>query len=307
MSAKLVYFFCHKLDRDPVALHVYNACRENAGFGEASFAVDNLPVAQWVDDGGNSIYLVRTSEVVTDRYEAYADIMAEHFPDAAAAAAVNWHEGANAPDRIFSVHTNADVSSGNFGITDPVWMRAFLLAAEDSRLHFELSDWTVAVEASHWSGTMSGSKPELVVDFPTPMFDVEIGSSRSSWTEPRAARALARALLHAPHFKAPVVHSLLCVGGVHFESSFRDAVFSARDPGHAVSHILPTRWIQDDGYRGASAISRMRQCVGTIHGGVQAVVYHDSLKSDQKGWIRDLAAELAVPCVKHRLLRNGGL
>jgi D-tyrosyl-tRNA(Tyr) deacylase len=185
-------------------------------------------------------------------------------------------------------------------------MRAFLLAAEEARLHLELSDWSVAVEASHWSGTLNGSMPELLVDFPTPMFDIEIGSCPSSWTDPRAAHALAMALLRAPHWKSPIVHSLLCVGGVHFESSFRDVIFAVREPVYAVSHILPTRWIQDDGYRGGMAIARMRRCAGSILGGIHAVVYHDSLKSDQKGWLREFATELSVPCVKHRHLRNGG-
>lgn len=305
MSAKLVYFFCHNLERDPVALHVFNACQQDAAFGDTALTVDGLPVLKCRDEAGNEIYLVRTDEVVTDRYEVYADVMAEHFWDATAAAAVNWHEGANAPDRILSVHSNADITSGNFGITDPAWMRAFLLGAEAARLRFELMDWSVVVEASHWSGSMSGSEPELVADFPVPMFDIEIGSSPPSWTDPRAARAVAAALLHAPGLKSQIVHSLLCVGGIHFESAFRDGVFTNYQPGLAVSHILSTRWIQGEGYRGVAGVERMRRCVGTIVGGVQAVVYHDSLKSEQKACFRELADELSVPFIKHRLLRNG--
>lgn len=307
MPEKLVYFFCHRLDRDPVALHVFDACQRHAAFEETAITVDGLPVLQWVDENGNVIHLVRTDVVVTDGYNSYMDVMSDHFPDATAACAVNWHEGTNAPDRILSVHSNADIPSGNFGITDPAWMRALLLASEAARVRFELADWSVAVEASHWSGSVSGSRPELVAMFPVPMFDVEIGSNPSSWANPRAAQAVAVALLQAPRWRSPVVCSLLCVGGIHFETAFRDGVFASHQPGLAVSHVLPTRWIQGDGYKGAAGVERMRHCVATIAGGVNAVVCHDSLKSDQKACCRELADELSVPCVKHRLLRNGSL
>ena len=100
------------------------------------------------------------------------------------------------------------------------------------------------------------------------MFDIEIGSSLPNWTDPRGARAVAAALLHAPSLKSPIVHSLLCVGGIHFESAFRDGVFTNHQPGLAVSHILSTRWIQGEGYRGVAGVERMRRCVGTIVGGV---------------------------------------
>jgi D-tyrosyl-tRNA(Tyr) deacylase len=264
-------------------------------------------VLQWIDESGNAILLVRTDEVVTDRYERYLAVMATHFPDATAAAAVNWHEGANAPDHILSVHSNADISSGSFGITDPAWMRALLLATEAARVEFALSDWSVVVEASHWSGSVSGSSPELIAMFPVPMFDIEIGSSPSSWKDPRAAHAVAEALLKAPRWKAPIVYSLLCVGGIHFEGAFRDGVFTAHEPGFAVSHILSNRWVQAGGYRGPEGVDRIRRCVGTIIGGVNAIVYHDSLKADQKSCLKNLADELSIPLVKHRHLRTGRL
>src|SRR5271157_2753572 len=126
MKAKLVYFFCHNLDRDPVAQHVYNACRLSGEFTNTSIEVDGLQVLRQVDEAENSTFLVRTDEVVTDRYETYLGVMEEHFPDTAAAAVINWHEGAHAPDRIFTIHSNADVVNGTFGKTDPAWMRAII-------------------------------------------------------------------------------------------------------------------------------------------------------------------------------------
>lgn len=303
MPSKLVCFFCHNVHCDPVALHVYSACRRSAAFTETSIRVDGLPVLHHTDDAENSIFLALTDEVVTDRYAKYRELMDSQFPNTTVVVVVNWHEGLNAPDRILTIHSNADVISGSFGVTDPIWMRALLMSMESARITVGLSEWSTLVEASHWSGATNGSPPELVSTFPVPVFDVEIGSSPSSWSDPRAALAIAQALLQVPRWREPRVYSLLCVGGIHFESAFRDAVFMG--PGLAVSHILPSRWVQTGGYRGQEGLKRLRSCVKTILGGVNAVVYHDSLKADQKSCLRNLAGEIDIPILNHRHVRNG--
>jgi D-tyrosyl-tRNA(Tyr) deacylase len=182
-----------------------------------------------------------------------------------------------------------------------------MMSVDAARTDLGLLDWSTLVEASHWSGSTSGSHLELVSRFPVPVFDVEIGSTSSSWSDPRAALALARGLLHVPCWIEQPVFSLLCVGGVHFETAFRDALFTSRSPAFAVSHILPSRWVQIDGYQGANGVERFRKCVNTILGGVRAIVFHDSLRADQKSCLRDLGKELDIPVVKHRHLRNGQL
>jgi hypothetical protein len=54
------------------------------------------------------VSLVRTESVITDAYDRYLDAMNTLFGDVTFTGVVNWHEGENAPDRILTVHSNAD-------------------------------------------------------------------------------------------------------------------------------------------------------------------------------------------------------
>lgn len=304
---KIAYFFCKNSARDPVAMSVYRACRQIAPFEDTTTFLDGSAVSRWNTIHGDCILLVLTEEIITDRYDRYVDVLNTLFANSTFAGVVNWHEGKNAPERIFTVHSNADVPSGNFGLTDPSCMRALLLSLEAARLQFGLADWRTVVEASHWSGSIAGSRPELLTRLRIPLFDIEIGSTATSWHNAQAVTTLASGLLRIRQKELAVFTSLLCLGGVHLESAFRDAVIDCPSRGYAVSHILPNRWVSSDVYCGSEGISKLRSCIESIRGGIQAIVYHDSLKGIYKQTVRAAANELGVDIMNHRKLRDGQL
>ena len=72
-----------------------------------------------------------TSQAVTHDYPRYLPLMNEAFGRCDLAGIINWHEGGNAPDPIFCVHTTGDVRCGIFGAADPVLTTAAVLCWSD--------------------------------------------------------------------------------------------------------------------------------------------------------------------------------
>ncbi|MCC8967880.1 D-aminoacyl-tRNA deacylase, partial [Bradyrhizobium sp. Pear76] len=134
--------------------------------------------------------------------------------------------------------------------------------------------------------------------------DIEIGSSLADWTNPLAARVVARALLRTFDRMEEPVRSVLCVGGNHFEPSFTRAVLEPREGlPIAASHVLPNHWLVADGYDQESRLVDLRTCVHSIRDGIQSIIYHDKLKAPYKRVARLLAEELGVPMLSHKKLR----
>ena len=100
-TKKAVYFFCTNLDIDPAAGHVFDAVSEMHSFVETSIIIDDYPVLKHLDDIGNEFYFVRTGKVVCHDYRHYLPIMNSYFSGFDMAGLVTWHEGQNAPDKIF--------------------------------------------------------------------------------------------------------------------------------------------------------------------------------------------------------------
>ena len=45
-----------------------------------------------------------------------------------------------------------------------------------------LEDFSVVTEATHWSGVHEGEvNPDLLLEYPVPMVDIEVGSEMESW------------------------------------------------------------------------------------------------------------------------------
>ena len=302
---RAVFFFCADLARDPVAARVFEASSRLLPLRETGEEVDGFAVLAHRDEAGRDFVYVRTADVLSHDYPRYLPVMNERFAGFDLALVVNWHEGANAPESILMAHTTGDVSSGRFGAADPALATGVLRALERSRLEMGLEGYRTVTEATHWSGIPHGHAPDLLTRYPVPLLDVEIGSSPASWADPAAVEALARALPRVFDEAPRGLPSLLCVGGIHFEPSFRDAVLGEARPHEvAVSHILANQWLASGGYDGAEGAEKLDACVRSIAGGVSAVVFHDNLKGPVKAAVRALGERLGVPVFNHRRLRH---
>lgn len=302
---KAVYFFCGDLKKDPVAAHVLKAVQAQIPLEESQVIIDNQPVLSWEDDTGNQFQFVQTDEVLSHDYRRYLPMLNEHFGNADVAGLVNWHEGANAPERILCLHTTGDVPSGQFGLAHPRFMRNLMLAMDTAKCEVGLEDYTVTSEATHWSGIPYGGAPEQLCGYAVPLMDIEIGSSPQDWANPLAATVLARSLVRVFSVATTNVRSLLCLGGIHFEPSFVAAVLpTCQDYPMAVSHILPNHWLVAGGYDAPDGLDKLLACAQSIIGGVDAVVFHDNLKGAFKAQARAVAERLQVPAFKHQALRR---
>lgn len=305
MSHKAAYFFCTDLTEDRSAHYTFAAVQQRYAPKSTPLMVDGRPVLRHEDTDGNVFLFVQTQQVLSHNYPHYLPILNTHFADCDVAGIVNWHEGVHAPEAIFCAHTTGDMLSGHFGAANPRLTRAVLLALEASRQTLGLEQYTTLSEATHWSGLPHGGNPALLRQYPVPVLDIEIGSSPPYWTDPQAADAVALALTDVFNHIAPHTQSLLCAGGVHFERSFTNAVLATTgDSALAVSHILPNQWLESGHYDTPEGLKKLRACVATIAGGVDAIILHAKMKGTYKNTFRALGAELGVPVRKHKALRQ---
>ncbi len=307
----LVLAFCTDPLKDPVASHVLDRLLssgipwQDAGGGH----VDGHPVLSAII-GETRCHLLQLEDVLGHDYLRYAPLVNERFGDADAVVVVNWHEGRNAPDRIFTVQTTGDMDSGCFSPVDPALTRALFLCVEAERQRAGLDAYATWMEATHWSGPLYRGQPgRLLSELRPSVIDLEIGSTPEAWSDPAAADVLARALvaLCASGWGEAAV-SLLCVGGVHFEPGFTQPLRElGATEGLALSHVLPNHWLVAHGYDADGRLPDMLACARSIAGGVDAVVFHDNLKAGFKAQVRALATELGVPALSHRKLRAPGV
>ena len=299
---KALYFFCVGDGYDHVSrltferiMGLYRPC-------ETGLSVDGYTVMEHIDERGDRFCFMRQEMLVSYDFRRYLPVLREHFLDFDLAAEVNWHEGANAPDKVLTVHTIGDVEAGVFPPADASFMKNLLRSMEKNRSDAGLDDFTVVTEATHWTGTFKGQDPALLNEFPVPTLDIEIGSTPASWEHEGAVDVLARSLTN-PFTDMEPLANILCVGGIHFERSFSEA---AMDVGHplGISHVLPNQWIVSGDYGSAEGYAKLLKAARSIRGGVRAVVYHEGIKSAYRDQCRRLGAELGVPVLKHKALRR---
>ncbi len=302
-SPRAVYFFCCDPAKDPVAYLVYEAAQRLWNLQETGVQVDGYPV-RMLEHGGGVFHFVQTGEVLSHDYDHFLPLLQAHFADFDFAGVVNWHEGANAPERIFTVHTTGDVPSGCYGPAHSGYTRNLILALEENRKALGLDDFSTTTEATHWSGIPYGGAPELIPQYPVPLVDVEVGSSPPSWSNETAAEVMARSIVQVFDRQEAGLRSLLCVGGIHFEQAFARALLSTEiTPPVAVSHILANQWVVSGGYDADEAAQqKLQACVASILGGIDGIVYHDKLKGTYKDQLRRLGETLGVPAFKHKVL-----
>ena len=299
---KALYFFCVGKGYDHVSRLAFERVREIFSPRELGIEVDGYPVMEHIDGHGNSFCFMRQDMLVSYDFRRHLPVLREHFLDFDLAAEVNWHEGANAPDKVLTVHTIGDVDAGIFPPADARFMRNLLHSLEKNRSDARLDDFTVVTEATHWTGTFKGQDPALLNEFPVPTLDIEIGSTPASWDNEGAVDVLARSLT-TPFTDMEPLANVICVGGIHFEHSFAEAALDVDHP-FGISHILPNQWIVSGDYGSEEGYAKLRKAAQSIRGGVRAVVYHEGIKSAYRDQCRRLGEELGVPVLKHKALRR---
>lgn len=306
MNQRALYYLASDEGVDPVANSVFKQLLEIDTYTQTQIIVDGYPVLMRKDHNEDEFYLVRTKRVLCHDYNRYLPIMLKYFSNFNVAGIITWHEGENAPEQIFSVHTSGDVDSGNFGTANPQYMHNILMALEENRRKESLEDYFVTTEATHWSGKIFGdSSPKLITDYPVPIMDIEIGSSEKSWTNPKAIKVLSKSLTEIFKEDGLVLKNLLCVGGKHFEKGFSDEIFREWDRQcYGISHIIPNQWLLTGEYEKEKGQKYLDHCVASIYGGISGIAIHDGLKGVYKQQLRILGDKYNVPVFKHQKLRN---
>lgn len=307
MCMKAVYYICSNKNWGHVASKVWDILGEE-GFlaNKTDFEFDGMPV-YFYENGDNTYYFAQTAIALCLDYEKYLPQMNKYFADCHMSAMVTWHEGANSPDKVLTVHSLGDMNSGNFGNIEPRYMHNLLRAYKKQKDMLGLEDFDVVTEATHWSGAHDqGGKPELLLGYDVPMVDIEVGSAEESWANETACRALARTLTHVFDDDGEKLHNILCVGGVHFDTNYAEAAFTdwGDNESFGVSHIMANQWLVSGEYESEEGFKKACRCVEAINGGIEAIFFHDKLKGCYKDLVRKLGEYYNVPIFKHQRLRK---
>lgn len=303
---KAVYFFCEDLDRDPVAMHVFEACRDMYPLLPAGPKLDGLPSWQWDDGRGNSLHFALTRDTLSHEFDRLADELNAFFPpgDFAFGGVVNWHAGANAPDPVFSYHGVGHSAAAVFAPSDARFLRNIAAALQRGVDREGLEGWRVLEEATHFSGMPHGCDPSRLGDWNVPQADLEIGSLAESWRDERAARVLAEALgrvFDPEGMDGSAYAPALFVGGIHFEPAF------AVSPKFCFAQTLTYPWLIEGMSNDDSAVDelgrRIAAAAASVRPGIQAIVFHDKAKANVKNAARNVATDMGVECMNHKSLR----
>lgn len=297
-----VYFFCDDPAIDPVASRAFAAVHKLADLREIGVRIDGRPVLEHVDAARNRHWFVRTSRPFASREPEYFCQLGIDLGHDDFVGVITWHGGANAPDRIWSVHTIGDVVAGVYTPANPQCMWNLLHAARRLGEVQGPEGWIVLAEATHWDGSLSGADPEILKRCSVPMVDIELGSTPESWSNADAASVLVGSLLDVFHPVAEEIRNVLCVGGAHFEQAYTDAVFHDQF-SCAVTHALPARWLESGAYHLSSGRDRLTAALDSIPA-VREIIYHDGLKGPVQTHLRAISAERGIPLRKHRWYRK---
>ena len=296
---KAVYFFCMNEKTDPVASKVFNYIRNNNNLSETDTIIDGFPVME--ENNGNIFQFVRLNDVLSHDYTKYLPLLNKYFGDFNTAGVVNWHEGANAPDRILTVHSTGDTASGNFGKTNPLYIKNLICSLEEHRIKYQLNDFRVMIEATHWSGIPYNQPPELIRKFSVPVYDIEIGSTPESWNNETAIKILSESLFDTFN-NSDQVKTILCVGGIHFEEVYSDIMLK-KENKISVGHILANQWVVEN-YSGKNGSEKLNKCLESINGAVNGIIFHDNLKGEYKQLCREIAKKNNIYSGKHKILKT---
>lgn len=302
---KAVYYICNEEERKGlVSRMVWEILNEKGMVAPSDITFDGRKVMMHKDERENIYYFVPTEVPVCLNYIKYLPEMNKYFADCDVAGMVTWHEGGSAPPKVLTVHSIGDVNSGIYGPINPKYMRNLLLGLERNRRELKLDEYKVVTEATHWSGTTESS-PHLILQYPVPMMDIEVGSIEESWTDSTACTALANALTEVFNDDGKNIHNVLCVGGVHFDPNFAESVFADWDEeAFGVSHIIANQWLVSGEYEGENGLAFASNAAEAIKDGIEMIAFHDKMKGCYKDLVRSLGEKYNVPILKHQRLRN---
>jgi D-tyrosyl-tRNA(Tyr) deacylase len=304
---KAVYYICDDKNWGHVSFLVWDILKEEGYLNPAGFTFDGREVMKYIDEKNNEYYFAPSDIAICRDYPRFLPDMNKHFSDFDMSGMVTWHEGTNAPEKVITIHTISDVSSGCYGPANPLYNHNLMLSMEKIRKDIGLEDYRVVTEATHWSGVYDGTgDPELLLEYNVPMVDIEVGSEEESWSNKKACTILAHSLLHV--FDDDIkLHNLLCVGGVHFDPNFAEAVLTSWNDGKeyfGISHIVANQWLVSGEYENEQGSKKLSACIESIIGGIDGIVFHDKLKGCYKDLVRKLSEKYNVPIIKHQLLRT---
>lgn len=302
LTKKAVYFFCYDFENDSVAPRVFENSMRIFDLKPTKITIDGYPVMEYIDSKGNVFNYVRTHKVISHDYDYYLPIMNEYFSKFDFAGVVNWHGGQKAPDKVLCLHTTGDVESGYFGMTHPIYTTNLAHKLEENRRELGLEDFRVTMEATHWSGMIYNGLPQKIIEFKVPLVDVEIGSTPESWANEKAVDVITLSLVKVfdSDVKFPTV---LYLGGIHFEEPITNAVLNRQYPVSA-THILPSSWLVNGKYNEEEGYKKLEECINSIIGGIDGIVYQEKLKAPYREQCRRIAEVLNVPVFKHKQLSN---
>jgi D-tyrosyl-tRNA(Tyr) deacylase len=297
---KVAYFFCMDLSLDHVAARVYKSVEKNIDLAKTCIVIDGYPVMEFKTSNGNLIHFVRINDVLSHDYVKYLPVLNEHFQDYDFIGVINWHEGAGGADCIFTAHSTGDVNSGNYGIVNPNHLRAILHAVENNRIKEGMEEFQTLIEATHWSGIVYNQKPEEIINFQVPVYDIEIGSIKTSWENEQAANVLAKSIVEIFNYEKECM-SILCIGGMHFTDTYAKAILNTDIP-IGLSHIISNFWLEKGEYDTEAGYQKLLNAVKSIKDGIRGIAFHDNMKSAYKNNCRKLSEELGVPAFKKNAL-----
>lgn len=301
-NKKAVYFFCIDPLRDEVAPRILEKVIEAFDLEETDIEVDGLKVLKYVDKSSDIFYIVKTNRVICQDYSQYIPLINDHFEDCDIAAMVNWHGGQNAPDKVLCIHTVGDVASATYSPSNPVPSTNLARALENHRKRLNLDDFRVTTEATHWSGIVYEGKAEWLEESKVPFLDIEIGSTPDSYNNPIAAEVIAHALMDA-FSSEDSLPTVLYMGGIHFEDTITNAVLHPTHP-LSLTHILPSRWLENDMYMGENGRDYLMKCIDSIKGSIDGIVIHEKLKREIKDHAEVIAEVLSIPVIKRKALKS---
>ncbi len=304
---KVVYYLCTSEERHGlVSRDIWKMILAKDGVTPAGISFDGQEVMMCRDLRNNAFYFVPTAVPLCWEYPKYLEEMNSKFGDFDFAGMVTWHEGASAPPKVLTVHSLGDVNLGIYGAANPLYMRNLLNAIEKNRVALGLTEYQTVTEATHWSGkNIPGRTPELILKYPVPMVDIEVGSLEESWADLTACQALADSLTQIFDAKEKHIHNILCVGGVHFDPNFAEAVFTEwADEAFGISHIIANQWLVTGEYEKEHGLAFASSAMDAIMGGVEAIAFHDKMKGCYKDLVRSLGEKYNVPILRHQRLRT---
>ncbi len=295
------YFLCMDASKDEVAPLVFNKTNSLVSLTALDWIVDDYPVLEHMTNDGNRLLYIRTKVVLCQDHHTYQPVL-ERLKDVELIGMVNWHGGQNAPDKILAVHTAGDVMSSYYTPSKPLYATNIMRSLEQYKNATQLNDFSVTSEATHWSGIVYGGDVSWLKDVHAPLIDIEIGSTSLSYNNKEAIEVISKSLLDVFDNKQSFP-TVLYVGGMHFEDTITNAILHPTHP-FSLTHILPSRWIDNERYMGKIGLENIKKCIASIEGGIDGFVIHEKLKKPAKDVIRQLAEELDLPLINRKALKT---